>query len=192
MFEIFQKYLHSKGAFTDEDIAMIAAKSFHKRLRRRQYLLQEGDVWKHYAFVCRGCLRSYRVNDRGDEHILKFSVENWWAGDRESLLTGKPSQYNIEAMEDSELIMFTKEDFEMLCKQIPAFGEMVNLLVHRSYIASQNRVHADISYSSEEKYFRFIEQYPEIFKRVPLHMIASYLGISPETLSRIRAQATRR
>lgn len=188
MFEIFSKYLTDKIELTEPELSRISSVSVIKKLRRKQYLLQEGDVWRHYAFVCQGCLRTYRLDENGNEHILKFSIENWWAGDRESLLTGRPSQCFIDALEESVVIMITKENFDKLCQEIPAFNNLVNELLNRTYIASQQRIHANITYTSEEKYRNFIEKYPDITSRVPLHMIASYLGISPETLSRIRTQ----
>ncbi|NII26234.1 Crp/Fnr family transcriptional regulator [Pseudoflavitalea sp. X16] len=188
MFDVFSKYLTDKISLTGPELARISSVSIIKKLRRKQYLLQEGDVWRHYAFVCKGCLRIYRLDEKGNEHILKFCIENWWAGDRESLLTGKPSHSFIDALEESIVIMITKENFDSLCNEIPAFNNLVNDLLNRTYIASQERVHANITYTSEEKYLDFINKYPDITSRVPLHMIASYLGISAETLSRIRSQ----
>lgn len=188
MFDVFQKYLTSKIELSEPELARISSVSVIKKLRRKQYLLQEGDVWRHYAFVCKGCLRIYRLDEQGKEHILKFCIENWWAGDRESLLTGKPSRTFIDALEESVVILITKENFENLCREIPAFNSMVQELLNNTYIASQERIHANITYSSEEKYLDFIKKYPDITSRVPLHMIASYLGISAETLSRIRTQ----
>ncbi|MDJ1505821.1 Crp/Fnr family transcriptional regulator [Xanthocytophaga agilis] len=192
MFEIFYTYLTDKIRITEEEFELIRSKGIIKKLRKRQYLLQEGDVWRYYAFICKGCLRTYRVDAHDNEHILKFLIENWWAGDRESLLNGTPSRYNIDALEDSVLLLFPRQDFEALRDQIPAFDQLITNLIHRSYIASQERIHAAISYTSEEKYLNFIEKYPDIFNRVPLHMIASYLGVSPETLSRIRHLAVKK
>lgn len=192
MFSVFRQYLADKITLTEEQLALIESRSSIKKLRRKQYLLQEGDVWRHYAFVCKGCLRIYRVDDKGVEHIMKFCIENWWPGDRQSLLVGTPSNYNIDALEDSILLLFTKDNFEALHQEILAFDELVEGLINRSYIVSQDRIHAAISYTSEEKYRHFIEKYLDIFSRVPLHMIASYLGISPETLSRIRTHAAKK
>ncbi len=188
MFDVFRKYLTDKITLTGPELDRISSVSVIRKLRRKQYLLQEGDVWKHYAFVCKGCLRIYRLDDKGVEHIMKFCIENWWAGDRESLLTGKPTRCYIDALEESVVIMISKENFNTLCKEIHAFDELVNNLIDNSYIASQDRIHVNITYTSEQKYLDFIEKYPDIISRVPLHMIASYLGISAETLSRIRTQ----
>jgi CRP-like cAMP-binding protein len=153
--------------------------------------LQAGDVWKYHAFVSSGCLRTYSVDEKDNEHIMGFSVENWWCGDRESLLSGEPARYNIDAIEDSEVVLFTHSNFEMLCREIPAFDQMVNNILNRSFVTQQNRINAALSYTAEEKYLNFVKKYPEFALRVPQSMIASYLGMTPETLSRIRTQTAR-
>jgi CRP-like cAMP-binding protein len=189
MFEVFQKYLSDKIAITQEELDLVQSLSFLKKLRKRQYLLQEGDVWKYHAFVCKGCLRTYRTDEKGQEHIMQFSIENWWAGDLESLRSGLPAKSVIEALEDAEVLLFTKENFDIIQQRIPAFKTMVEDILARSFIVHQNRIHTAISYTAEEKYTNFTNSYPQIFNRVPLHMIASYLGVTAETLSRIRKQA---
>ncbi len=192
MFEIFQKYISDQVTLTKEEYELIKSVCIFKKLRKRQYLLQDGDVWKYNAFVCKGCLRNYRVDESGGEHIMGFSKEYWWTGDRESLLTGKPSVNNIDAIEDSEVILITKPSFEMICGQIPAFNTLVNNILNKSFIASQNRIHSAISYTAEQKYRGFMEKYPDLTYRVPQHMIASFLGITPETLSRIRKEVAKK
>jgi len=189
MFEVFQKYLSDKIAITQEELDLVQSLSFLKKLRKRQYLLQEGDVWKYHAFVCKGCLRTYRTDEKGQDHIMQFSIENWWAGDLESLRSGLPAKSAIEALEDAEVLLFTKENFDIIQQRIPAFKTMAEDILARSFIVHQNRIHTAISYTAEEKYTNFINSYPQIFNRVPLHMIASYLGVTAETLSRIRKQA---
>lgn len=186
MYEIFKTYINSRTTVSDEEFAWIRSLGTIKKLRKKQYLLQEGDVWKHNVFVAEGCLRIYKVDEKGFEHILKFAIENWWTGDRESLVSGMPSKFNIDAIEDSGIILFSKHNFEMICKEVPAFDSMVNTILHKSFIASENRVQAMISYTAEEKYLDFLKQYPDIAARIPQGMIASYLGITPETLSRVR------
>jgi CRP-like cAMP-binding protein len=184
--EVFKAYLNGKGSFSDAELKQIESVTTIKKLRKRQYLLQEGDVWKYNAFITNGCVRTYTVDEKGNEHILNFAVENWWTGDRESLFSGKPSVYNIDALEDSQVALITKENFNLLCKEIPAFNDMVSLILEKSFIVSQNRIQNFISSTAEEKYLKFLEKFPHLPMRVPQGMIASYLGITAETLSRIR------
>lgn len=188
MFEVFSKYLLNQIELNDEELEMIREVSILKKLRKNQYLLQEGDIWRYNAFITKGCIRTYAVNDKLQEHIINFGIENYWTGDRESLLNGTPSRYNIDAIEDSEVLLISKENFAMLTKNIPQFQELINLIIERSFVASQNRISISISHTAEEKYNAFMEKYPQIASRVPRHMVASYLGITPETLSRIRKQ----
>lgn len=186
MFDAFKKYITDKSNLTEEDLLKIESVCVFKKLRKRQYLLQEGDVWKYNAFVVKGCLRTYTVDDKGNEYILNFSIENWWTGDRESLQSGKPSAYNIDALEDAEIVLISKTDFDQLCTDIVPFNDMVNAILQNSFVASQSRIHTFLSLSAEEKYLQFLQKYPQLSMRVPQGMIASYLGISAETLSRVR------
>jgi CRP-like cAMP-binding protein len=188
MFEVFAAYLKEKAGLTDQELEQVRAVTIPKKLRKRQYLLQEGDVCHHNCFVAKGCLRNYRVGEDGVEHILRFAIENWWASDSESYHNGTPSKNNIDALEDSELLLIEKEEFNNLVNNIPNFRDFRDRLKTRSIDANQNRIMSNISDTTEEKYSNFIKSYPDIFNRVPLHMIASYLGVSRETLSRIRNQ----
>lgn len=188
MFAVFEQYLTSKASFTAAEIQQINSAGLVKNLRKKQYLLQADDVWTYHAFVTKGCLRTYSVDAKGTEHVINFAAENWWTGNQESLATGLPSRYNIDAIEDSTVILFRKEDFEQLRRNIPALDELVNAVLHRSFIAAQNRIHSAISYSAEEKYREFLKKYPDFALRIPQHMVASYLGMTTETLSRIRRQ----
>ena len=189
MFDIFRKYLADKITLTDQEFELIESVIVFKKLRKRQYFLQEGDVCRFSAFVCKGLLRYYYVDKKGQEHIMQFAPENYWTSDRESMASGMPSRYNIDAIEDSEILLLKKEDFEMIRKTIPAFNDFVNETLRKNVIVLQERIHVSISLSAEEKYSNFISKYPAINNRVPLHMIASYLGVSAETLSRVRSQS---
>ena len=192
MFDIFRKYLGDKVDLNSEDYELIESVSLFKKLRKHQYLLQAGDISHYHAFVCQGFLRNYYVDKKGQEHIMQFAPENYWTGDFESMSQGLPSKYNIDALEESEVLLLKKEDFEMIRKTIPAFNDFVNETLKRNSLVLQNRIHVNISLSAEEKYKDFIANYPSISNRVPLHMIASYLGVTAETLSRIRSQSTKK
>ena len=188
MFKAFENYLKEKANLDAEEISAVRAVSIEKKVRKRQYLLQEGDVCHYDCFIVKGCLRTYKVDNNGVDHILRFAVENWWISDRESYHNGSPSKCNIDALENCEVILIDKTDFILLLNTIPKFKNFIDILLARSYNAIQDRVMAAISYSTEERYQNFITQFPDIFYRVPLHMIASYLGVSRETLSRVRNQ----
>jgi CRP-like cAMP-binding protein len=157
-----------------------------KKLRKKQYYLQEGDVSKYIGFLIKGAMRMYSVDQKGHEHIVRFGVENWWMGDYESFNMLTPTKYNVDAVEDSELLMISNPQIQHLTDQIPAVAEMIKMLDRRANIATQNRIHAAISLTAEERYQHLQDAYPAFIQRFPQNMIASYLGISPETLSRIR------
>ena len=188
MYEVFQKYMDSKIQLCQEQSDWIRSLSLVRKLRKHQFLLQAGDVCKQHAFVSKGCLRSYSVDSDGVEHTVKFAVENWWIGDRDSLMSGEPAMLNIDAVEDSEVVLLLTKNFDLICQKIPAFNDMVNNLLQSAYNASQNRILANISLSAIEKYEHFLQRYPDLALRIPQGMIASYLGMSPETLSRVRNQ----
>jgi len=192
MFEIFKEYISQKTTLTEAEYAKIEAVCIYKKLRKRQYLLQEGDVWKYNAFITKGLVRFYSVDESGRENIVSFAKENWWTGDRASLLTGEPSKNNIDAIEDTELILITKTNFDRLCQEIPALNDMVNAIINKSFITSQNRIHSAISFTAEQKYLDFVQRYPDLSLRAPQAMIASYLGITPETLSRVRKETAKK
>jgi CRP-like cAMP-binding protein len=189
MFAAFEEYLVSKATFTPAEIQRIQAVSVIKSLHKRQFLLHAGEVWAHNAFVTSGCLRTYTIDAKGAEHVMNFAVENWWIGDRQSLTSGQPSTYNIDAVEESTVLLIKREDFDQLRHDIPTLNELVNNVLHNSFLSSQNRIHASISYSAEEKYRDFLQKYPAFALRIPQHMVASYLGMTTETLSRVRRKA---
>jgi CRP-like cAMP-binding protein len=192
MIDIFRKYLADKITLIDQEFELIESVMVFKKLRKRQYFLQEGDVCHFSAFVCKGLLRYYYVDKKGQEYIMQFAPENYWISDRESIASGMPSKYNIDAIEDSEILLLKKEDFEMIRKTIPAFNDFVNETLKKNVIVLQERIHVSISLSAEEKYSNFTSKYPAINNRVPLHMVASYLGVSAETLSRVRSQSSKK
>jgi CRP-like cAMP-binding protein len=144
------------------------------------------------VFVEKGALRSYTIDEKGNEHIVQFAIEGWWTSDMYSFITGEPSVYNIDVLEDSELLLLSNPSQEELLQKVPKFEKYQRLLVQAAYIALQRRLVLSLSQTAEEKYTRLLNTYPDIIQRVPQHMVASYLGITPETLSRIRKQISDR
>ena len=186
MYEVFFESLKSKAGFRDEDLALVKTHLTPKKLRRKQYLLQEGDVCKNIAFVEKGALRTYTVDDLGTEHILQFALEGWTISDLYSFLTGEASTYNIDALEAAELVLVSKAAHEEMLQTIPKYETYVRLQVTGAYIALQRRITSVLSLTTEERYKNFTATYPNIVQRVPQHMIASFMGLTPETLSRVR------
>ncbi|MCC8407757.1 Crp/Fnr family transcriptional regulator [Mucilaginibacter sp. UR6-1] len=179
----------SDMTLSEKEKEMISSAFKPKKLRKRQYFLQEGDVCKFVGFIIKGATRMYSVDQKGNEHILRFSIEEWWVGDSESYTDLVPSKYNIDAVEDTEMLVTTFALMQPLMAEIPAIAKMIRTMDQRSYIASQRRMHASITMTAEERYDDFYGSYPQLLQRFPQGMIASYLGISPETLSRIRKNA---
>lgn len=186
MFEAFETYITTEAHFTREELKRMRSLSAVKKLRRKQFLLQEGEICRHKVFVTKGLLRTYRLKDDGTEYIIRFAPENTWTLEHESFNTQTPTRYNIDALEDTELVTWSRENFDELLDTIPALKSFSEKLKTNTLSASQERILMNISYTSEEKYQDFIDSYPDIFRRIPLHMVASYLGVSRETLSRIR------
>ncbi|MCF6132782.1 Crp/Fnr family transcriptional regulator [Flavobacterium wongokense] len=177
---------HVKLTEVEKDI--IRSCSSVKKLRKHQYLLQEGNIAHTENFVIKGCLRSYEVNEKGQEHVIQFSVEEWWVGDLLSFLTEQPSNYNIDCLEDCELIQFTKADLNRLYDEVPKVERYFRILLQNAYIATSQRLLSAMSKTAVEQYAAFIKKYPHIERRITNKQIASYLGITPESLSRVRKQ----
>jgi CRP-like cAMP-binding protein len=188
MFELLHQKIASIIAIKDEEFDYLKSLFIPKKLRKRQYFLQEDEVCKYQAFVEKGILRSYTVDEKGSEHILQFASEGWWMADLSSYLTNEPSFLNVDAIEESELLLITKPSWEEAMKKIPALEHYFRIILQNHLIATQKRLLQSLSETAEEKYIRFMNTYRECLTRVPQHMIASYLGIKRETLSRVRKQ----
>jgi CRP-like cAMP-binding protein len=186
MHELFLLELNSKFGFTNEELEVVKTYLTPKKLRKKQFLLQEGDVCKYIAFVEKGVLRSYAIGQKGSEHIIQFAPEGWTISDLNSFLTGEPAIYNIDALEESELVLISKSAHEELLQKLPRYETYMRLQLTGAYLAMQKRLISMISLSIEERYTKLISIYPDIVQRVPQHMIASYMGLTPETLSRVR------
>ncbi len=164
----------------------------YKKLRKRQYLIQSGDVSKLAAFVVKGALKKYTVDSAGKENVLELYIENWWAGDKESFMIGTPTPYYIDAYEDSELLVITKEAFVQNLDKLPFFTQLNTVLTERQSFQLMKRLHFSQTSTAEQKLEHLQNTYPEFFERFPQHIIASYLGMTKETLSRIRSNSARK
>ncbi|MDZ7691992.1 MAG: Crp/Fnr family transcriptional regulator [Balneolaceae bacterium] len=190
MFEQLKKSVLEHASLSDEEWELCKNNFRPKRMLKRQFLLQEGDVCRQLTFVEKGALYSYSVDSKGNQHVLRFAFDGWWIADLQSFFTGNPSTLNIEVLEDSELLVLDRRNHEKLLQEIPVYERYHRIILQNAYVALQQRVENALGLTAEEKYARLIEYSPEFMNRVPLNLVASYLGISPETLSRVRSNFT--
>ncbi|WPV67954.1 Crp/Fnr family transcriptional regulator [Chitinophaga sp. LS1] len=186
MFDRLEALLTAQHSFTPEELQEINSRTLVRKVRRKQLLLQEGEICQYKMFVAEGLLKTYYIKDDGSEHILGFATEGSWTTDGQSLKNQTVSKLNIEAMEDSVVLLWTHEHISHLVKTIPGLKAYTQDLISRSLYSSYERILSNISATSEEKYQEFVNKFPDLLNRVPLHLIASFLGVSRETLSRIR------
>jgi CRP-like cAMP-binding protein len=188
---IWDMLLKNLGKFvvlSSEDVATIHTLFVPKRFRKRQYILQAGDISRWETFVASGLTRTYEVDDKGVEHVMQFGAEDWWIGDLYSFLTDTPTEFNIDCLEDTEVLQISKPDLEILYRKVPATERHFRLLIQNAYIASTKRISSTLLKTAADRYSEFLQRYPELEQRLPNHQIASYLGITPQSLSRIRAR----
>ena len=188
MFAEIDAYVNRCGAFKASEMEYFHSILQSRKLEKKTWFLREGEICEWEAYVVRGCLRKYGMDDDGNEIILQFAIEDWWVGDIASFSQQSPSQVYIQALEDSELLCIHHDDKEALFARVPGFERMFRLMMQRSYMVLQDRFVATLAKPADERYLDFLEKYPGIAGRVPQHYIASYLGITPEFLSRVRAR----
>jgi len=187
MFTEIDRFVSKYITLTEEELIFFHSLLKHRKVKRKRFLLQEGEVCDFEAFILKGCIRTYYLNKEGVETILLFAVEEWWVSDLTSFSERKPSNLFIETVEDCELFSIDYAHKALLFEKIPAFERMFRLLVQRSLSVLQQRYYSAVSQTAEERYLSFLEKYPLIAQRVPQHQIARYIGVSPEFLSKVRA-----
>lgn len=190
MYDTFFRKFNEKISLTPEEQDFVKQYLTPKKLRKKQYLLQEGDVCKHLCVIEKGALKAYVLTESGDERITAFALEGWTMGDLSSFIKEEPATLNIDALEDCELVLISKQAYNELLQVMPKFETYIRILMTDAYMALQRRTTSMISLPLEERYKALTEMYPTIVQRVPQHMIASYMGLSPETLSRVRSRMT--
>jgi len=188
MHDIFREYLKGKLSFTEQQFKDICQLLVTKTVSKGTMLLSEGEICQYNIFITRGCLRSYVIDKNGKEHIIQFAPENWWISEQNSLIKQEPAMYYIDAVEDTDVLLGQRDFNDKLTEILPAGGQMLQLLFQNSFRSMQKRVVNLLSASAEQRYVEFMKMYPTVALRVPQKMIASYLGITPESLSRIRKE----
>lgn len=187
-----KSFLTSNLDIDEDQILSILKNCKIKKVKNDAFLLRENEHCKHTFFVESGLLRQYSIDEKGKEHTISFAPKNWFVTDRESAYFNQPSAYFIQALEDSEVAMIDEDFFLKLSKQIPSFTDFNNKLLHNHIRHLQKRINMLLSASAEQRYLEFVAMYPDISLRVPQTMIASYLGITPESLSRVRKKLARK
>lgn len=182
LIEYFKNYL----PLNEEEVSLLTSRVTQRQIKRRQMILQESFVCKHYTFVVKGCFKMYGIDEKGTEHNLRFAAENDWVADLGSFYSEKPSKLFIEAIEPSTILQIEKQDLLYLFTNVPKFDRNFRVIVEEKFIELQNRLLQNFSSNAHQRYQDFLEQYRELALRLPNTQIASYLGITPEFLSRIR------
>ncbi|WP_294296196.1 Crp/Fnr family transcriptional regulator [uncultured Chryseobacterium sp.] len=186
MFGILAKHIRQKVDLSEQDMVLLKTFFVQKRLGKKQYLLREGEICNYLTFVSRGILKSYASDEKGQDRISLFAFEGWWISDFNSFINREKARLSIDAIEDSELLLISFDDYERLMLQIPVMDRYFRILYQNSLVTKDRRLMISNKSTAEEKYVSLVETNPEIAKRIPHTLIASYLGLSPETVSRIR------
>jgi CRP/FNR family transcriptional regulator, cyclic AMP receptor protein len=187
-FNAINQYINRCAIFSEEDIQFFDGLLQSKTIKKKTILLREGEICNFEAYILKGCIRTFCMDENGTEVILQFAIEDWWVSDIASFHDQTPSKLYIQALEDCELLILSYEAKEQLLAKVPLFERVFRLMVQRNLSVTQNRLINTIAKPAQERYLEFLERYPSISQRVSQHYIASYLGISAEFLSKIRAK----
>jgi CRP-like cAMP-binding protein len=163
-----------------------------KKLKRKEFLLRQGDICKTENFILKGCVRTYTIDDNGFEHIVMFGMEDWWVGDLYSFLTQTPATYFIDALEDTEILQISKANLDKLYVRVPKFERFFRLILQNAFIAQQQRINQNLSFTAEQRYLEFIKKYPQLEQRLSQKHVSAYLGITPVFLSMLRRKLSRK
>jgi len=176
------KHIQLSAEEKEHFLSLLQPKSY----KRKQFLLQDGDVCKYSTFVIKGCLRGFTIDQNGFEHVLNFAPVGWWIADMYSLLTQKPGILNIESLEDTEVLLLSKSRQEKLYHDIPQFERFFRIITENSLVSYQQRLIDNLSLTAEERYHNFCRRYPTLINNLPKKQIASYIGVTPEFFSRMQ------
>ena len=186
--QVLLNYINRYVSLTETEEAILLSKVTYRRYLKGQYIVQQGDICKYECFVLSGCTKTFYMDHEGQEHIVMFSIEDWWTSDMGSFITQTPADYNIQCIENTELIMFSYDIVEDLYAAIPKLERFFRQIIQNAFVASQKRIVRSFSLSAKDRYVYFRNLYPKIEQRIPQYMIASYLGITKEFLSKIKSE----
>jgi CRP-like cAMP-binding protein len=181
------KHIKLDKTETDFFISLLQSKFFKKK----EFVLRSGEVCKYEVFVTKGCLKNYTI-DNGVEHIGMFAIEDWWTGDMHSFINQTPATCFIEALEDTEVLLISKQNLETLYESVPKFERFFRILFQNSLVTQVQRINQSIAYTAEERYLNFIKKYPKLEQRIRQKQMAAYLGITPEFLSVLRKKTAKK
>lgn len=192
VFVVLRAYLASRATFSEDEFHRVEAAFFFRHLSAGEFLQKAGDVPRYAAFVASGCLRNYIIDIKGKEHIVQFAPETWWLADSVNINAQTPSPYFIDAIEGADLLLIDRPSHQSIIEGVPSYARAFRAGLQKHTSAKDQRIASSLSASAEERYLEFLRVYPSIALRVPQTMLASYLGMTPETVSRIRKKLSRR
>ena len=171
-----------------EEIAFLSKQVIIRKYLKGQFMVQQGEVCKYESFIISGSAKTFFIDPEGNEHVVSLAIENWWSADLGSFITREPADYHVQCLAPTTVAQFSYESLEQLYEVIPQFERFFRIILQNAYVASQKRIVRNLSLPAKERYLIFREQYPEIEQRVPQYLIASYLGITKQFLSKIRSE----
>ncbi len=173
---------------TNTEVDFLTSRLSSRKYLKGQYILQQGDISKTECFIIAGCTKMFYLDDKGQEHIIMFSIEDWWTSDLGSFISQTPSDFNVQCLENTEIIQFSYDNIEEIFLEIPKLERFFRKIIEKAFVASQKRIIRNFSLTAKERYVIFSNNYPKMEQRIPQYMIASYLGITKEFLSKIKKQ----
>lgn len=191
MYDLLKNNIKSHIAISDTELEQLCKPFDLKKIPKKEFLLRQGEICKFEGFVNKGCFRVYHINNEGVEHVLYFAIEGWWITDIDSFTNEKPASLFIEALEDSEVLLISKREKELLYEQFPKTEKLFRIMTQKTHVALQRRMISNLSKTADERYLDFIEKYPHLAQRLSNLQIAAYLGISHEFLSKIRKKISK-
>ncbi|UIR54583.1 Crp/Fnr family transcriptional regulator [Sphingobacterium sp. SRCM116780] len=186
--EIFKEYIKKRISVTDEQLELITSSYTPTTVKRKNFVLRAGEICNFEGFVKKGSFKIFYLTPNGEEHILYFAIEEWWISDIASFNDQEPAQLYIQALEDAEILVISREQKERLFHNCPQVERLFRIMSQRSQVASQHRIIAALGFTAQERYLDFIKRYPKIYPRISNLQLASYIGVSQEFLSRMKRQ----